>query len=926
MRSVKLWRDVDKLEEYQFTNAQFAEFLQQNIQLIRDGYRLYDGSCAKSKDITLNSKKVAKCKDVVILKPMHGPAALIIGAVAAAAVVAAVAVKLLTPKIETPDGAVKQSSPTNRFGSRENEMYTGGRIDDAWGYVPYFTPRMIQTPRTYFVDGNEVEEFAMAMMGEIEIDKGIVRDGETNFKNLTGGSFNKWNPGEDLTGDPSFKIGSSLAGSINKIKKSEELQSQELLPPNDLDLGGVNWKATTTDNGDGTYSVVIKGTNLEDLGVSLTDYIQVGDNFTVTDFVKTKNTGLQTLYYISGSSQGPSLNSKNFQKVDIVSLDGTYVSSSVSSSSVSFTTDNQDWDGLSNFSPITRYWLTQNEYDPTFNNYVGFNTTDSSITEQTYFSHNGLDYPPESVMTESLTNLNASVGKVNSNIVGPIYPPGDADKLYFNIFSDAGFYKLVKNNERKVDIEIEVLFEEIDENQIPTGNSYPEKFDYSSHPTKVTRSTGFTYETSAPIYNKYQVSLKRITNRDKGKDTQSLDRAYWGDLYYEESVPLPNNEDISIMKARIPSSPASRGVKKRLVNFDAIRVHQPYIGNGNFGAKQPVRTFAETLIGMALDKYNGRLTLDQIDGDTLLEIQEQMKQYYGFESYCELGYNFDNSKVRFQESYKLLCTAVNAQSYAQGGVFKAYPDINRTASSKQFTHRYKLAGSDTRATVDYRENDGVRVSYRNEKGEEKTVERHVDGINSYNPLKIQLSGCFQEKVAIIRANRELNILKFQRDTFNFDSDALGLLAIPSERVDNVDMTRIVDRPGAETNYKIYDGVVESVNGLTLQLSEPVYFEEGQTHSIRFTKKNGSLMPAIACVRGISDYHVILQEAPESEIKTWYTGEKTNFTFASDSNRASLSCIIRSIKSKKSKGLDARSLTCVNYDERYYQNDKQFSEI
>ena len=924
MRSVKLWRDVDTLEEHQFTNKQFAEFLNENIQLIRDGYRIYDGSCAKSKDITLEAKKVSKCKDVVILKPMGDPVTTII-AVAAAVITAAVAVKLLTPKIETPDGAVKQSSPTNRFGSRENEMYTGGRIDDVWGYVPYFTPRMIQAPRTYFVDGNEVEEFAMAMMGEIEIDKGVVRDGETNFKNLTGGSFNKWNPGEDLTSEPSFKIGSSLAGSINKIKKSEELQSQELLPPNDLDLGEVDWKATTTDNGDGTYDVVIEGTNLEDLGVTLTDYIQVGDNFTVTDFVKTQNSGLKTLYYTTTGSQGPSLNSKQFQKVDIISLDGTYVSNSVSSNSVSFTTENQDWNGLSNFSPTASYWFTENEYDPTFNNYVGFNTLDSSITERTYFSHNGLDYPPESVMTVSLTSLNASVGKINSNIVGPIYPPEDADKLYFNIFSDAGFYKLVKNNEQRVDIQIEVIFEEVDDEQIPTGQSFTERFSYSSHPTKLTRSTGFTYSTNSPSYSNYQVSLKRITDRDKGSNVQSLDRAYWGDLYYEESVSLPNNEDVSIMKARIPSSPASRGIKKRLVNFDAVRVHQPYIGNGQFGNKQPVRTFAETLIGMALDKYNGRLTLEQIDGDTLLEIQEQMKQYYGFESYCDLGYNFDNSKVRFQEAYKLLCTAVNAQSYAQGGVFKAYPDINRTVSSKQFTHRYKLAGSDTRATVDYRENDGVRVSYRNDKGEEKTIERHVNGINSYNPVKIQLSGCFQEKVAIIRANRELNILKFQRDTFNFDSDALGLLAVPSERVDNVDLTRIVDRPGAETSYKIYDGVVESVNGLTLQLSEPVYFESGQTHSIRFTKKNGSVMPAIACVRGNTDYHVILQEAPESEILTGYLGEKTNFTFASDSNRSSLPCIIRSIKSKKSKGLDARSLTCVNYDERYYQNDKQFSE-
>ncbi|MCP4259906.1 MAG: hypothetical protein GY774_20695 [Planctomycetes bacterium] len=919
MRSVKLWRDVDKLEEYKFTNKEFAEFLRDNIDLIKDGYRIYDGHCAKSKDITEDAKKVTKCQDIVILKPMGDPVTLAIGVVASL-VISAVAVRLLVPKIETPDGSFKQSSPTNRFGSRENTLYDGGRTDDVWGYVPRYVPRLIQADRTYFVNGDEFEEFTMSMMGEIDIKNGIVRDGETNFKNLPGGCFNKWNPGENLLSDPSFKIGTSLAGQIPKITQSEELQAQEILPPNDLDLGQVNWTVSTVDNGSNTYDVTITGSNLDELGVLLSDYIQTGDNFDVINFITSKVVGTKTVYQYSPLDQ--QWTSIDIQEIGPSVLDGNYISTNVTENKIEFTTSNSEWLGVT--ASISSYYTIKNGLSDSDPGYLEFKTLDDRIKDGRYYSVESqtTQYELDSITTSN----NPSIGKINSNIVGPIFPPEEVTFLHFNFFSDGGCYKLVKNNEQRVSINCELIIDEIDASENPTGQSYVEPFTYESHPNKISRSTGQTVSIPRPPYSKYQVSARRLTNRDKSSNVQAIDKIFWTEFYYEEAVPLPDNSESTIMKARIPSSAASRGVKKRLINFDATRVFEPYIGNGKFGPKQPVSTFAETLIGMALDKYNGRLTLGQIDADTLLDVQDQLVAYYGFNSYVELGYCFDNTKVRFQEAYKLLCTAVNCQAYAQGGIFKAYPDIAQGESKQQYTHRYKIMGSDTKSVSDNREHDGVEIIYRNEKGEEKTVRRHLYGNNSYNPLKITLSGCFQESVATIRADREINIMKYQRYTYSFDSDALGLLAVPSYRVDNVDLTRIPSREGAENNYKVYDGYVKDIQGLTVLLSEPVQFESGQTHSIRFAKKNGSLMPSIACTSGPSAYHVILQQAPEEVLATDYMGERTSFTFASDSNRESLPCLIRSIKGKKVKGLDARSLTCVNYDERYYQNDKQFAGV
>ena len=140
------------------------------------------------------------------------------------------------------------------------------------------------------------------------------------------------------------------------------------------------------------------------------------------------------------------------------------------------------------------------------------------------------------------------------------------------------------------------------------------------------------------------------------------------------------------------------------------------------------------------------------------------------------------------------------------------------------------------------------------------------------------------------------------------------------RVTNVDQTRIVKRENNTNVYNIYDGLVVSIDGLIAELSQPVTFEDGETHSIRFTNSKGELLEAIGCSKGETAYHVVLESTPSESLYTGYKMEKTNFTFAPDKERDGMDILILGTKAKQSKGLKTRQLTAINYSPLYYQND------
>ena len=914
MRSIKKFLNESDFETYELNDAEFIKFLQDNKADIAAGFRFYAGSASKETDVTTDYNALAHADSLVMLKPAKG--GLLIPILVSTLI--SVAITLLISPAAPDNANRKQNSATNSFGSRENSIRLGERVDDPWGKVAAFTPSLIQQPYFRYEGNVQIENFAGAFMKKCLIEN--PKDGETDFDLIPNAKLNFWNPSSNLLSTPDKIIGGEITQSdnlLNSITESKELQSQELLPPNDLDIGGTPvWEVEST-----STTMIFTIMNGEDLDVDLTEHFAAGQGSKVIGCTVPLATSTIGYWADSGVPNPPTI-TKNFTVLDsAVDIDGSYPILSVTESTVTIDSSS------ASFPAFSQSRLVKGVYSVT----DIFSTKDieeKDISEHNWFTKGTLTNP---VVINSGGELSPIFGPGFNQSVGPIRIKKNTNNIIVNLVANNGFYNLNKNTEEVFTADIEFLIEELDSNGNPTGLTEELTVPFITNEDSKTKQSAKTVDISnmdngSIKYVEAQITLRRITNRIKKENYQNVDKVSWENLYFEEYVNNPVNEDVTIFKCQIPSSPSALSVKKKLVNFDVTPLLNPYQSGGTFGAEQPVSTWAETLIALALDKYNGRLTIDSIDTETLLDVQEEIIEYYGFAEAAQIGYSFDSTKTRFQEQYKLLCEALNIKAYAQGGVFKAYADINRLDSSKQFTHRYKIDGSDSRSRKYVNEFDGVELTFRNgEDGKFDTVVRHVNGLDSYNRKQIELSGCTSEKVATIRANRELNIIKFKKYDISFDADVMADLVTLGERVDSVDYTRIVKRPDNMNNYAIYAGYVVEQNGLTVELSQPVYFEDGQEHSIRFADQKGNLMASIACSKGQSAYHVLLAVEPEKPLYTGYKAERTSFTFAADSDRASLPVIIKSIKAKEIKGVKAKSITAVDYNVKYFTDDQEFKE-
>lgn len=74
------------------------------------------------------------------------------------------------------------------------------------------------------------------------------------------------------------------------------------------------------------------------------------------------------------------------------------------------------------------------------------------------------------------------------------------------------------------------------------------------------------------------------------------------------------------------------------------------------------------------------------------------------------------------------------------------------------------------------------------------------------------------------------------------------------------------------------GEILSKNDMTLTLSEPVEFTEGQNHYLALRTRTGSLSGPYRVRAGSLPNEVILQDTPDIEIETGTNSERTHFAF------------------------------------------------
>ncbi|CAH9015050.1 putative TMhelix containing protein [Vibrio phage 142E35-1] len=913
--SIKIKRYNEYGEHVDIIVDDLLLFLKANKHEVDRGYRYYEDGV----DITFNVEKLMNARNIVMQAPYAAP---VIAWVAANWVLVAVAVGSFAYSYymgrqydaSAADNQNRsQNSATNSFGSRTNEQAINSRIDDIWGTVHRHTPRLMSVPRIDYVDNVEVEKFATYIsMGKVEPSN--VRDGDTAFERLTNGKFNLWwpggNPNHATNRTPDFQIGGVIDEPLVITQESRELQATELSPPNDLAIGGTpKWNATSNVN-----NVVLHITNGNELEVDLREFFTVGDSLSMIETVVVITENTMVLW----RSSTPDPVDKEFTIVgQTENISGTFEVIGVTEDTVTIDTTDAFLQTFSEKPLMTKLWQATRSSDN-----LSFSTEDVDITQQNWFEDEDLIYPIINVTDIAFSPAISSEFDEFVEIENEPF----CDKLQFNFVARSGFYKVVKGSDKYIEANIEITLVEIDEDGDPTGSTSTRDVTFTSNDNSLRKQSAISYTRDNP-YDRSLSLVRRTTNRDKNENVVNIDEIQFDKLYFLTNIPDQDYGDVTVAQVEIPYSISASGVKDRRLNLDVTRYVTPYIGNGQFGPEAPIDTVAETVVAMSLDKYNGRLTLNDIDADLYLSVQQQLIEYYGNSDFVRIGYDFDSTTLRFQDEYLLLWNAVSCRGYAQNAKYKVYPDILRTDSSKQFTHRNKIPGTDTRSRSYKVQNDGIELTYRsNESGDFETIILHVNGVDSVNRIELELSGAVSEMQASVRAYRELNMLKYQRISVVFEGDGAARLTVPGERVDVVDNTRIVKRPDNVNTYDVYGGYVEEVSedGYTVTLSEPVYFTDGETHSIRFSDSQGELMETITATVGSNEYEVVLSDLPSKPLYTGYDMEKSTFTFAADMSRLALPMLIVDTESTERDELKTRQLSCINYSELYYQNDQDWS--
>lgn len=850
-----------------------------------------------------------------------------------AALISFSAVLLIKPPGVTDPGSRSQGSATNALGESTNEpAKLGSRIDDIFGFVPKHTPKLWQLPYRIGVDNQEVEVMLTCVgRGQYEHDEDRVFDGDTPYKRIPNAAANFYGPGTyPGNGSPYSQIGDLIDQKIGIYRQPNDLNPSELLPPNDLDVAAVEWRITTTDNGNGTYSVEFFGSNIIDLEIDLTEYLTPTEDVDIRDVWRTVNTGTQTLYYFI--SQAGQL-TEQFTTVDQVDLSNNYTLDTVTSDRFTFTTTNSDWDGLSNYSPVSTIYFSENAYIDSSNNYVAFFTLDPDINLNLDYYSDPTEPPAlDSLMTTSVLQRFPSVGSVTNNLVGPVTVSKDVDELIINATSASGFYKLYKNNEREINAQVEVIYEQLDSNgDVIPGSQFSQQFDYNSNESNVRFSVYQTYRVDvSSIPNDIRVYMRRLTNRDKNSNVSNADKIEWTSMFTYEPLPLGHDfGDVTLIHWYVPSNSQSRLTKQRKSNLDVTRKITQYLGNGVFGPTESYATddYSQIKIHVALDPWIGRLQLDQINADGFLTQKQQIIDYFGGTDtdMVRFGYDFDNTEMSFQDTFKTICDVVNCIPYVQFGVYDSFFEGKQLTSTRQITHRNKIPGSETRKENYFMKYDGVELTYRDEDSAVNETIYIPEDRSATNPERKELPGCVTRLQAFRRAYRDYQKQAHQYIQVDFDTDDFGKLIVPGARIDSPDGTRFTKREGVDDGYRIYDGEIVEVNGLTVELSQPVSFVEGEDHYIQFTKSDGTNSEVIQVTTGDNEFIVVMMELPTEPLYDGYLRDKTKFTFCSEQARDSIALIPRAMSSKIDKGKEIFSFTNINYTHRYYDGDTEYPQ-
>jgi hypothetical protein len=843
-------------------------FLRSRFPIWPSSARIYHGSVAESCDVTPVDEATADLIPTldgtiyVVVYPA-GVAILITIVAVAAAIAAAYFFKPKIPSV-TEASADASRSVNNSISERKNTARPKERIPDILGVIRA-TPDLIAVPYRIFKFNDEYE-YSYMCLGRGSYEVSDLREDKTLLGSDV--SVRVFGPGTSPNGgSPQLSIGDPVSEGVATVVRHSSVNDQILRPPNlqfptiaqfDLYHGAraATWVRLTV-------------TNLP--GESLRDYFWVGGN-------------------IELHTRQISAHVQPYYDLGYYNLNGTYVVSEVTDTTLTFQVDSSDvrWN--------TYFHDAMTGVPPTYTNEC---TNPPVLGAGNHFG-NGTD----------------SIVEPDLKWVGPFrLDAADATQVLSNYVAERGLFQDSGTTRTAVSVTIRLEITPVDVNGTAIGVAQSHETTLSGSSSRVITKRGVTQKIDLNPTGRYSVRAARTTNTALNYDGSVVDEVTWRDLYGLSPVAVADFGDVTTVQLVTRSNPFSASTTRKF-NLLAARKIPTWDGAAFTGLTATSRA-DEILPFVCLDAAIGGRALSEIDVVGIRAIIAAVEAYFGHERAVEFNYSFDDSNISFEETVETIASAAFCTAYRRGSQIKLSFERSANDSVLLFNHRNKIPGTESR-TVRFGvldDNDGVEYTYVDANGDDDSAKLTLylpADQSAVKAKKVESAGVTNRLQAYFHAWRIWNKIRYQNTIVEFTATQEANLLLLNDRILVADNTR----PNTQ------DGEILAQNVLELTLSREVTFAVGSTYHIFLQHTDGSV-ESIPCTAGSLSRKIVLSRAPAVELSLDPEAyARTIFLMVKDGDSRRETPFLVTERDLKDGGYTA-TVKAVNYDSRYYNQDQAF---
>ena len=500
---------------------------------------------------------------------------------------------------------------------------------------------------------------------------------------------------------------------------------------------------------------------------------------------------------------------------------------------------------------------------------------------------------------------------------------GDFTDLMLNIVAPNGLYSSGQDgNWRPVKIDYLVESQVLDiDNNVLSSNSQNfsiagrlhEKYGSSwTYDDGVRRSAAQTVMIPIPprqnSTDKVRFRIRRITNTITSKTNTTIQEIKIKDFYscrymhgYEQSY------DATIVYTKTKATEGALAVKERKLRL----LVQRYVKNWQDNDNLILSNRADDIVyHIARDEKLANLLPSQIDMVQIKAEIDAVIDNFKTPLCAEFCYTFDDNNVSAEEMLQIVAKAVFSTCYRFNNQLKLLFERSIPVSVAIFNSHNILPDTFDKAESFGNEYDGVIIDYVEPVDDATMTINTSDSLA--NPKKDKIMGVRNKVQAYMHMMRIWNKLQYSYKSCEFTGGDESGIVIRSNRITVADQSRADVQQGSVENLEMID------NKIVLSTSNRVSLDNS-SHTLFVQTVDGNV-DAISCST-LNDYQVVLSRLPSGQIAIGHDNVVNAVYQIVKTQDSGRDAYLVSEKSPE-KGLTNR-LTCINYDERYYQNDSDY---